>query len=646
MRQTKKFTLVFGVMVAVVPAVGPHATAAQGEVPLQPRGLAAGEDMKGPWWMQQTALTKDGKLDLKSKPWWPRAAKLKAGEEFVVDAQGPAAGRMVVRREKVGDPPKVSEAIVWIIDDDGDGSITSGGDTDSDCYVVDYGCNGVVDRMVDYIDDDGDQEADEMDIRYFVNGELRRMWVGVDVDDDGKMWKVTRYEYASNFFECDPYGNDMIYMNKFDPENGSWIPISECPFAFYDTDGDGFSEVVVRVSAVPIGYDTTVDPDYANDGARFEGPWRPDMRRMGIVNIRYSFDMDGLSGKEDPLHYDCGFNMIGALPYVFPGMEHFNAKRRPPQVTIVTPFKDLRNISDNYPAKETGFSWHEQYDDTVTLGYGPHKDLDYRWEGVFWIWERRFMGNTGGPCQKWNMRREWTDKPTDKRELYYSGVDRRIHLRGAKEGWIQIGHFGGQKALGEIRMFDTDGNGYFDRWEVYWGDGPVPVRVTTVRDEKTRPVAFEYPSMANFYAQEVLPEAIAANERLRAAMTKVRSFEPPPGLAAATASGTANVRRFAQDVVREMHYQDLRQYFTRKAHEVIRAAGQDDLRRTTRNRERTTANTDYAWRLITALAELDVAYGQGDFDKACAALDRIRQIESSVGNSSSGAQSQPVMKPS
>ena len=91
---------------------------------------------------------------------------------------------------------------------------------------------------------------------------------------------------------------------------------------------------------------------------------------------------------------------------------------------------------------------------------------DYRWEGVFWIWERRFMENTGGPGQKWNVRREYSPRASDRRELYYSGIDRRIHLKHAEEGWMQSGHFAGLDELGEIRMFDTDGNGYFDRWGV------------------------------------------------------------------------------------------------------------------------------------------------------------------------------------
>ncbi len=634
-------------------------------------GLTAGQGAGGPWWMQQTALTADGKLNLRSKPWWDRAMALKVGESFVIEAirepaaafsrdpQGstpeaalaPArsddapAGYMLVGRERFRNRSREVEAIVWVIDDDADGSLTAGGDPDpggpgtgsgrgdkdSDCYVVDYGCDGVVDRMVDYIDNDGDDDPDEMDIRYFVDGELCYTWFGMDLDDDSAMWSLRGYEYGGpSFFESDPYGNSMVYMNKLNTEDGTWFPISECPFAFYDTDGDAYSEVAVRVSAVPIGYDPGVDPDYANDYQRFRAKWSKEMERMGVVNIRYSFDVDNLSAEQTPLHYDFGFNLVGETPYEFSGMAYFNPKRRPPQVTQVIPYDRLREISDRYEAQETGFTWHEQHDDTISIGYGEHKDLDYRWEGVFWTWERRFMGNTGGPGQKWNVRREWSSTPTDRRELYYSEVDRRIHLFKAEEGWIQVGHFGGQNELGEVRMFDTDGNGYFDRWEVYKANHPVPVRVSTVRDEKAKRIPFDYESLSRFYTRQVLPGAMAANARLMAAMRDVCDFEIPPGLAAAMETGSPNVRRFAQDVVREMQYQELRQHLTAEAHRGIREAKMDDLRQLKTDERETTKNSYYAWRLIRSLEKLDVAYGQGDFDAACVALDEIADIEAPV----------------
>src|SRR5690606_33480709 len=114
------------------------------------------------------------------------------------------------------------------------------------CYVADYEGDGTVDRLLDYIDVDGDGTPDEMDIRYFRDGELRFNWLSIDVDGDGHMWHVDRYEYGRPFFLSDAYGDAMIFMNKYDPERHAWVPISECPFAFIDDDGDGYSERVVR----------------------------------------------------------------------------------------------------------------------------------------------------------------------------------------------------------------------------------------------------------------------------------------------------------------------------------------------------------------------------------------------------------------
>jgi len=598
-----------------------------------PKSKSAGQGADGPWWMQQTALTTQGAMTLKDEPWWPKAQALKVGESFVVEGEGEAAGRMLVRREKFKNRSgKELEGIVWVIDDDADGSIRQGGDEDSDCYVADYGGDGVPDRMVDWIDNDGDNDADEMDIRYFVKGELRQVWCGMDIDDDSLMWSLRGYEYGGpSFFEADPYGDSMIYMNKFNPQHGVWTTVSECPFSFYDTDADNQSEIVVRISAVPIDYDTGIDPDYANDARRYRGEWSEDMEQMGAVNVRYSFDIDNVSSTKVPLHYDMGFNLIGAVPYAFPGMQHFNAKRRPPQTTRVIPHGRLLGICNRYPATQTGFTWHEQHDDTISIGHGEQKDDDYRWEGVFWIWERRLMGNTGGPGQKWNVRREWSDRPADRRELYYSEVDRRIHLVGAREGWIQVGHFGGLDALGEVRMLDSDGNGYFDRWEVYEAGNPVPLRVTTVRDEKVRRVPFDYEKLHAFYTTEVLPAAMQANEKLLAALSDVYAFDAPPALQAATQTGTATERRYAQDVLREMHYRELRQHFTAKAHAIIAAAKMDDLRQVKKGKMDTTENSHTAWRIIRTLQDLDVAYGEGDVDCVYGLLKTLNGIVASMG---------------
>ncbi len=627
--RTNKVTLVILIVGVCFFSLGPQSA----ENPLK-----AGEDSQGPWWMKQTALTRDGHFpDLKTKSWWQKAISLKPGESFIIE-EGEGKGKMLVRCEHLANRSgKEFDAIVWVIDDDEDGSILQGGDDDSDGYAADWDRDGLVDRMVDYQDLDGDNDPDEMDIRYFDKGRLNYSWFGIDIDDDGIMWSLRGYEYGGeSYFESDPYGDNILYMNKFNPTDGTWSPISECPFSFYDTDGDGFSEVVVRVSAVPLSYNPAVDPDYANNA--FNRPWEKAMADMGIVNIRYSFDVDKGSSKKLPLHYDFGFNLVGKTPYQFPGMEHGNLKRRPPQVTKVVPWKDMRAVANHYEARETGFSWHENFDDTTAIGFADYKLDDWRWEGVFWVWERRFMENTGGPNQKWNVRREWLNNPTSSRELYYSDVDKRIHLFGAEEGWLQIGNFSGLGVLGEIRMFDADGNGYFDRWEVYLPGSDAPVRVASVKDERAKRLEFDPDKLSAFYLNDVLPRAKAANEKLTAAMAELKTFAVPEGLKAAVAAGPENYRRYSQDVARELQYLDFRDHFGRLANSILLADSADksgkefagDLRWVKKGRAEgemdTSPNSYTAWLLSRTLEKLDVAYGQGDFDKAAALVQEIKKL--------------------
>jgi hypothetical protein len=294
----------------------------------------AGQETDGPWWMRETALTPDGLLDLRDKPWWEQAQALPVGEGFAIPAEGPAEDRMFVRRERVTTRAgKQTDAIVWIIDDDGNGSALTGGDPHSDCYVVDYDGDGLVDRVVDWIDNDGDSLPDEMDIRYFANGRLNYCWFGMDLDGDGHMWSLTGYEYGGpSFFEADPHGDNMIYMNKFNPHTGTWYPISDCPFAFYDMDGDGLSEVVVRVSAVPLDYDPSAHPDYANNQYAMSGArrWRAWGQSTSATGSTWT-TATAMIGRCTTRWASTG----GCRAYEFRGMCHHKPQRRPPQTTCV-----------------------------------------------------------------------------------------------------------------------------------------------------------------------------------------------------------------------------------------------------------------------------------------------------------------------
>jgi hypothetical protein len=420
-------------------------------------GLLRGAEVAGAWWERETAMKLGGILDLKDKTWWSRAKALTPGEHFGLHSDLPGGGRMLIRREtRTRRGGKPQDAIVWIIDDDGDMPPDAAeGDRKNDCYVVDYDGDGLVDRMVDYIDSDGDGKPDEMEIRYFQDGQLRIAWFGVDLDRRGRTWNLENYQYSGDFFGSYPYGNAMIYANRYDPERDRWWPISECPFAFHDAVGKGQSEAVVRISAVPLSFDPQKDPDLGNAGFNYRAPFSPQLRNIGAMNVRYSIDLDGQSSPERPLHYDCGFNLIGRVPYAFPGMARENPRRRWPKTTYCIPHADARRLAESYPAEQTGFSWREYGDPVLRIGDRLHPEECRRWEGVFWTWNRRIMHDTGGPIQDWNTRREFCGSPSKCRELYYCRADRRIHLKGASDGWTKVGHLGSSGAWGEIRMFDT-----------------------------------------------------------------------------------------------------------------------------------------------------------------------------------------------
>jgi len=70
----------------------------------------------------------------------------------------------------------------------------------------------------------------------------------------------------------------------------------------------------------------------------------------------------------------------------------------------------------------------------------------------------------------------------------------------------------------------------------------------------------------------------------------------------------------------------LREQLTAKANGVLRAAPMNEFRKLDAERRRTTASTETAWRLVRLLERLDVAYGHGDFDEACAILGELKPM--------------------
>jgi hypothetical protein len=136
-------------------------------------------------------------------------------------------------------------------------------------------------------------------------------------------------------------------------------------------------------------------------------------------------------------------------------------------------------------------------------------------------------------------------------------------------------------------------------------------------------ISTDYEKISKLYTQDLLPEALEANRALMAAMDKVHAYATPAGLRQALQSGAANNRRFAQDVARELQYQDLRRRLAEQAQKILDQAEINDLRRLDAKQRLAPSTSHSAWRMVRLLEQLDVAYGQGDFDQSCQLLDKI-----------------------
>ena len=98
-------------------------------------------------------------------------------------------------------------------------------------------------------------------------------------------------------------------------------------------------------------------------------------------------------------------------------------------------------------------------------------------------------------------------------------------------------------------------------------------------------------------------------------LSQLKSFCVPQELKNAMVTGTDNFRRYAQDIARELQYQDLRKQLIDKANQ--------DLSKSDQSSDRYNNSSYGAWSLLRDVIDLDAAYGQGDYDKACIILDNI-----------------------
>lgn len=561
------------------------------------------------WWQRETQISPEGRLTLEQKSWWPRAVALKDGERFTVDLSGDGRPDMVVAR--------VDGDIVEAIDDTNHAHEIW--NKENTTYVVSYGGTGKVDRMVSYIGN-GHGGAREVELRYFRDGYLRYAWFAESEDGDAaSIFALKRWQYAGNDHGSQFRGNAQIYINKYDLQNHVWQPLSECPFSFWDLDHDGRTDVTLRVSAAPLGSLHDPDTDYANNYDYIWAEKVTPLPEVGAVNMRLSFNLDARPRTEslDKPHSTFSFTMVGQQPYLYSRMRDFNARRRYPQTTIHLPWSSRWSAASSYPATVIGLTWDE----------ARHI---FRWEGEFWAYERRYISNTGSPNERWNMRREYAGTRSSQRALYYSEADRRYHLVGAQEAWLEVGHLVNDKKDLEFRWWDSDGDGRLDTIEIFRGDDTEPSRIAHL-DPHARAASLDPKALAIEYSKSVIPAAIAED----IAVIKMLKSRTSDELAAkyedaANASESQERRRFCLDIARELLFLKLRDEI-RKAEARLPYPSKGVDRKRFRDPAKGSAAEGYTlgdslqfWELVRSMHELDQYYANADFGKFGKTLQKLR----------------------
>jgi len=576
------------------------------------RPLKPGEEGRGPWWMKATALTPDGRLPgLKSRKWWKKSLELKPGETLMLEEGGEARDRMAIRLEsyELEDGQRV-EVLVLVIDDDGNESLKSGGDYHDDCYLYDLNRDGQVDLMVDYADENRDGQADFLEIRYFERGYLTRAWIGYDFENIGEIISFKNpLELMSEIFTQNLNGKKLHFQNIYNQALRSWRPSGVCPVASFDLNDDGLTDLLVRV----------------NLGSEGGNPV--------IASLEISLDADRGNGQDAPFHYDLGLTLAGKHPFDFNEYRIFSPERRPPQEVFSVPYEKISRLISDLEVSEAGFSWREYRDDNLEAN---PKWKEQEGQGIGWSGERRVLPSASTCFQKWNVRREIASVGGPL-ELYYSEVDHRIHLFRAEEGWLPIGYLAGLPRVGEIRYFDTDGNGYFDRREIYLTSSTRPVMTLPLPEDRNRKLPFDLNLISEIYLKEAVAASKVRNEFLINSMKKIYPYDPSSGLKAALERATAAETSYLLELLSLLYFINLRDHFLTIANQTLfqellqnrEGLPVGDLNpRAFKDPRRVSEPlpSDRAWKLARLLTELEQAYGLAQVERFDKIIDRIKEL--------------------
>lgn len=347
---------------------------------------------------------------------------------------------------------------------DRDNDMQEGGepDLDSDIYIVDWHADGTVDAVLEYEDIDGDQDVDFMYMYFYDEKYGLRAWWCRDDGDDNLLWYNVDYAYFQELCEVKTHfgGDESFACMYINPGDDHWTPFLENPFFFYDEDGDGITEEVLR---------------FVGDN-------------NNIRSIRWSFDADNDATQESPRDYDVSITALAANYHVTDpdhNIKNTNLFYKEDESEMILvhgfPVKILkRSIARSFAQKQTWaqvlMTWDEN---DLNSAYRVKGNTYERWEGVIASASTEpgyEMIRVGWPdCGPVNKRYEIMMQPEGPNEYYYSPGDYRIHLKNSDKAWLKVDYDYDTKVdmmyewldknkdgIKDHIVLDVDGDGVFD----------------------------------------------------------------------------------------------------------------------------------------------------------------------------------------
>ena len=389
--------------------------------------------------------------------------------------------------------------------------------------------DGVTDQSVKWADNDGDGRPDvqawstqppKWEPGNWSTAESHWM-LFIDIEKDGVLgwqdWKTfnfgeSNWDYTGTTDWLPDYNGDSVFLKIHRPPQALPDPRLnwENPFAFYDFDNDGLTEMGMR----------WLDPQMpVKDGLA---------PLSGVLNEAFAtFDLDNDSSKGNEIDYDMSLRGAGGpgVPYTSMLLK-YPALRGNSEVRRVLPVGQLAH------GDELAYMPHDKsYDAFFTAGWTTtyfvfdEDDDDHRWERVeinypihgfggpedidlwsTWKWRSGNYANLhvvpdgakpglGGHPQADSLgdRGEFDRDNSGGGKLYVGVFDRKLHLLGAEwGGWTvdrNAEYHGGWKTPSPkpiaprveevVRYTDTDGNGFLDTVEFdYDGDRTIDLKVS------------------------------------------------------------------------------------------------------------------------------------------------------------------------